>query len=213
MMRGRATTTATTGTTIYTNGYSNNSHTAGLSGFSVNGIAATMSSTASTMATPSTPTKATTTATTTSNGYINGSNGTNYNATIGNSIYNMLASNSFASGNAHGSGNGHGANSTSSNSNNTNRKQQKQYLNIIVHLCCTDNWYAYAFISFVAIVSYLNGIHGDFVHDDIPAITQNKDVIGVNEMTKMFLNDFWGTPMSDTNSHKSYRPLTVLSFR
>ena len=26
-------------------------------------------------------------------------------------------------------------------------------------------------------------------------------------------NDFWGLPLSDPESHKSYRPLTVLSFR
>lgn len=29
----------------------------------------------------------------------------------------------------------------------------------------------------------------------------------------VFTNDFWGTPLSDPESHKSYRPLTVLSFR
>ena len=29
----------------------------------------------------------------------------------------------------------------------------------------------------------------------------------------MFSNDFWGHPISDPESHKSYRPLTILSFR
>ena len=29
----------------------------------------------------------------------------------------------------------------------------------------------------------------------------------------VFLHDFWGTPMSKEQSHKSYRPLTVLTFR
>lgn len=79
----------------------------------------------------------------------------------------------------------------------------------------TDFWlcYAYAFIGFVAIGCYVNGIHGDFVHDDIPAITLNKDVLGTNRITHTFFNDFWGTPMDDAASHKSYRPLTVLSFR
>lgn len=73
--------------------------------------------------------------------------------------------------------------------------------------------YAYALISFIAVMVYLNGINGNFVHDDIPAISMNKDVIGVNKITRSFFNDFWGTPMDDVNSHKSYRPLTVLSFR
>ncbi|XP_031633037.1 protein O-mannosyl-transferase TMTC1-like isoform X2 [Contarinia nasturtii] len=73
--------------------------------------------------------------------------------------------------------------------------------------------YAYALISLIAIMVYLNGINGEFVHDDIPAIKLNKDVIGTNKITRLFFNDFWGAPMNDPNSHKSYRPLTVLSFR
>lgn len=114
-------------------------------------------------------------------------------------------------------------NSAHSNNNNNNNiyntsnsfiggRKQKHYLNI-VQFGRNDNWCAYAFISFVAIICYVNGMNGDFVHDDIPAITLNKDVIGTNKITKIFSNDFWGTPMADTNSHKSYRPLTVLSFR
>lgn len=91
-----------------------------------------------------------------------------------------------------------------------------------VNRCCggtrifnvaNDDWRVYAFIAFIAVACYLNGIQGDFVHDDIPAITMNKDVLGVTPITNVFRNDFWGTPMSDVNSHKSYRPLTTLSFR
>lgn len=29
----------------------------------------------------------------------------------------------------------------------------------------------------------------------------------------MFTNDFWGSPLSHPESHKSYRPLTILTFR
>ena len=29
----------------------------------------------------------------------------------------------------------------------------------------------------------------------------------------VFSHDFWGSPLSDPTSHKSYRPLTILSFR
>jgi hypothetical protein len=32
-------------------------------------------------------------------------------------------------------------------------------------------------------------------------------------LSSVFTNDFWGTKLSDPKSHKSYRPLTVLSFR
>lgn len=75
------------------------------------------------------------------------------------------------------------------------------------------DWKSYTLVTLVAIVCYLNGLSGDFVHDDIPAITKNKDVLGTSPILHVFKNDFWGTPMSDINSHKSYRPLTVLSFR
>lgn len=86
-------------------------------------------------------------------------------------------------------------------------------ISISLHNRTDNHWYAYVFISCVAIGCYVNGLNGAFVHDDIPAITLNKDVIGTNKITRAFFNDFWGTPMDDTNSHKSYRPLTVLSFR
>lgn len=75
------------------------------------------------------------------------------------------------------------------------------------------DWRCCAFIALVTVAIYMNGVHGEFVHDDIPAITMNKDVLGVTPITHVFRNDFWGTPMSDINSHKSYRPLTTLSFR
>lgn len=83
----------------------------------------------------------------------------------------------------------------------------------VIKLYAGDTWYSYALIGLVAILCYYNGLDGEFVHDDIPAITLNKDVIGKNQIAQLFHDDFWGTPMSDANSHKSYRPLTVLSFR
>lgn len=77
----------------------------------------------------------------------------------------------------------------------------------------SDEIRVYGLVAAVAIVCYLNGLAGDFVHDDIPAITINKDVLGTTSVAAVFQNDFWGTPMADANSHKSYRPLTILSFR
>lgn len=96
--------------------------------------------------------------------------------------------------------------------NGLNGRKQNDYSNV-VQLYPTENLYAYLFIGLVAIVCYLNGLNGEFVHDDIPAITLNKDVVGKNKIANAFINDFWGTPMADANSHKSYRPLTVISFR
>lgn len=66
---------------------------------------------------------------------------------------------------------------------------------------------------FCAIVFYSGSLHGDFVHDDIPAIVNNPDVNGDNSMLSAFSNDFWGQPMVSIVSHKSYRPITILLFR
>nr|CAI5818182.1 unnamed protein product [Callosobruchus analis] len=74
-------------------------------------------------------------------------------------------------------------------------------------------WPLYGLVSTAAIGCYLNGLNGDFVHDDIPAVTMNADVVASNSLTRLFVDDFWGTPMADLASHKSYRPLTTLTFR
>ncbi|XP_050342068.1 protein O-mannosyl-transferase TMTC1-like [Nymphalis io] len=78
---------------------------------------------------------------------------------------------------------------------------------------CNSDVAIYIMVVSTAVLSYVNSFNGDFVHDDIPAIVTNGDVVGTNSLKQLFLNDFWGTPMADPNSHKSYRPLTTLSFR
>ena len=40
-----------------------------------------------------------------------------------------------------------------------------------------------------------------------------RDLRPSSPLKNVFLNDFWGTPMSKEQSHKSYRPLCVLTFR
>ncbi|XP_045764022.1 protein O-mannosyl-transferase TMTC1-like [Maniola jurtina] len=81
------------------------------------------------------------------------------------------------------------------------------------HSLCDNEWAIYALVASVGALTYSNSLNGEFVHDDIPAIVSNGDVTGVNPVLNIFKNDFWGTPMSDTGSHKSYRPLTTLTFR
>lgn len=56
-------------------------------------------------------------------------------------------------------------------------------------------------------------ITGKFVFDDGEAIVKNKDVLPGSSMYNIFKNDFWGTPISSDASHKSYRPLTILSYK
>ncbi|GFR23977.1 hypothetical protein TNCT_196511 [Trichonephila clavata] len=73
--------------------------------------------------------------------------------------------------------------------------------------------FVYAIVIVACIACYANSLDGEFVHDDLVSITMNPDVIGENPVREIFFNDFWGKPMTDPTSHKSYRPFTVLTFR
>lgn len=45
------------------------------------------------------------------------------------------------------------------------------------------------------------------------AILGNPDVLSSTPWYHLLFNDFWGTPLVDSGSHGSYRPLCVLSFK
>ncbi|KAE9353073.1 hypothetical protein PF008_g5160 [Phytophthora fragariae] len=51
-----------------------------------------------------------------------------------------------------------------------------------------------------------------FVWDDRSAVLSNADAQS-SGLLDVFRHDFWGTHIRSTHSHKSYRPLTVISFR
>lgn len=67
--------------------------------------------------------------------------------------------------------------------------------------------------SVVAIIVYLNSAYCGFCFDDASAIEKNLDLRPETPWINLLFNDFWGTPMSKDGSHKSYRPLTVATFR
>ena len=71
----------------------------------------------------------------------------------------------------------------------------------------------YAFVASVCVLCYYPSLHGDLVHDDVMAITRNPDLRPETPLSEIWTHDFWGTPIHLNHSHKSYRPLTVLSFR
>lgn len=55
---------------------------------------------------------------------------------------------------------------------------------------------------------------GGAVLDELHIVsTDNKDVLGTSTLEEVFTNDYWGRPMNSPSSHKSWRPLTILSFR
>ncbi|XP_031568879.1 protein O-mannosyl-transferase TMTC4-like [Actinia tenebrosa] len=68
-------------------------------------------------------------------------------------------------------------------------------------------------LSTVSIICYWNSCNGDFVFDDSEAIVGNKDLRPDTPFWKLFLHDFWGGTLTSNDSHKSYRPLTVLTYR
>ncbi|CAH1098557.1 unnamed protein product [Psylliodes chrysocephalus] len=71
----------------------------------------------------------------------------------------------------------------------------------------------YITISLAAFLCYCNTLYGTFVFDDNEAIIKNKDVMPHTPLINIFKNDFWGTDITLNSSHKSYRPLTILSYR
>ena len=45
------------------------------------------------------------------------------------------------------------------------------------------------------------------------AILKNPDLLPETPITNILYDDFWGTPLTHSGSHKSYRPVCVLTFR
>ncbi|XP_063967470.1 protein O-mannosyl-transferase TMTC4-like [Lytechinus pictus] len=68
-------------------------------------------------------------------------------------------------------------------------------------------------VALLSIGTYWNSRKGDFVFDDLEAIIKNQDVKPETPLLKLFQHDFWGRDIELKESHKSYRPLTVLTFR
>ena len=66
--------------------------------------------------------------------------------------------------------------------------------------------------SFLLYGNTLSGGAG-YVWDDRAAILSNGDVSSANPLIDLFYHDFWGQDIRLADSHKSYRPATVLTFR
>lgn len=72
---------------------------------------------------------------------------------------------------------------------------------------------AAAIVFLLGTACFANSCNGDFVFDDTEAILNNADIKSDVSLAKLFQHDFWGTKLDSNSSHKSYRPLTVLTFR
>jgi len=66
----------------------------------------------------------------------------------------------------------------------------------------------------VAVACYLNTLPAQYAFDDHLAITGNDDCDpNKTGWSSMLTHDFWGQDITSTSSHKSYRPITIASFR
>ncbi|KAH9117364.1 hypothetical protein AeMF1_008857 [Aphanomyces euteiches] len=70
-------------------------------------------------------------------------------------------------------------------------------------------------VACVAFGTFSNSLYCGFVWDDRAAILTNQDIRtdGSTTIWDLFYHDFWGTMLTSAGSHKSFRPITVLTFR
>jgi hypothetical protein len=68
-------------------------------------------------------------------------------------------------------------------------------------------------VAAAAACCYMGSLNGEMVLDDNWAVTNNADVRPQTPVAKLLHNDFWGMNVHSETSHKSWRPLTVLTLR
>ncbi|CAL1270183.1 unnamed protein product [Larinioides sclopetarius] len=112
----------------------------------------------------------------------------------------------------------HRSRETSSSLSSANRSHKLQTgrstTTAVVAVPAMEYYYAIvATVSGLSMVLYWNTLGADFAYDDSRAIKTNQDLLPSTPIGQLFFNDFWGTPLTHSGSHKSYRPLCVLTFR
>ncbi|GMI06932.1 hypothetical protein TrVE_jg13055 [Triparma verrucosa] len=60
---------------------------------------------------------------------------------------------------------------------------------------------------------HLPTINNGIVWDDRAALTLNPDSMATRPFMELFRNDFWGQDITHDDSHKSYRPVAIMSLR
>ncbi|XP_038615234.1 protein O-mannosyl-transferase TMTC4 isoform X1 [Tachyglossus aculeatus] len=91
--------------------------------------------------------------------------------------------------------------------------QSDASLDHVIPLSVLPSSWIKCIVGFISLVCFASSYDGDFVFDDSEAIINNKDLQAETPLSDLWQHDFWGSKLSSNNSHKSYRPLTVLTFR
>ena len=74
-------------------------------------------------------------------------------------------------------------------------------------------WAAAAFALAACLYGQPDLLNGDFVYDDGGSVLGNSIVTGARNLSDLWVYDFWAErPLSDPKSHKSWRPLTTLTY-
>ncbi|ETN75927.1 hypothetical protein NECAME_12053 [Necator americanus] len=74
------------------------------------------------------------------------------------------------------------------------------------------DWHKLLIVAGLAAIPYIPSLDGDFVFDDSATILNNPIVTGKSQLKQVFVTDYWGYPIASPHSHKSYRPITTLTF-
>ncbi|CAM9863325.1 unnamed protein product, partial [Pylaiella littoralis] len=77
----------------------------------------------------------------------------------------------------------------------------------------TNRWLTPAALFVLSFGLHRETLWGGFVWDDRPAVMGNRDVWTDSPWGDMWRHDFWGQEMTHLESHKSFRPLTTLTYR
>ena len=63
------------------------------------------------------------------------------------------------------------------------------------------------------VLLYLNSLDCQLVFDDRAAIVDNQDLRPEYPWSNLLWHDFWGEDIHSPHSHKSFRPLSMLTFK
>ncbi|KEG15428.1 transmembrane and tetratricopeptidecontaining 4 [Trypanosoma grayi] len=85
---------------------------------------------------------------------------------------------------------------------------------LLMHLDKKD-WYRIGAVMIIVIMVHAKCLSGELTFDDHLAILGNKDSYAnsTTSVWNLLQNDYWGTKLDSVTANKSFRPLTVLTFR
>ena len=85
-------------------------------------------------------------------------------------------------------------------------KRRQNIVHFLIHLFCIG-------VYLLPLLTHSFAISKPVLDEAHIVSSENKDVSGEAVWYEALYNDYWGRPMTSSSSHKSWRPLTIWSFR